>query len=171
MDIGEIFQLIFTILGDGVLLFVFHQFYASKVKTVEKNNDYKEEVLKDFLSRLQEYYKSCLNIQLIDQTLTEQEYSFYEVWNPISEKHFDLGVFANTHPIAINQESLNFNNCLTIMEEIGKILLYQRENNNDMMSEETVIKFGELFNKLVQSIIECMGKCEEEILNLSYKVN
>lgn len=169
MDIGEIFLLIITILGDGVLLFIFQQTYSSKIKTAEKNNNYKEEVIKDFLSRLQEYYIACLNIQLMDPTITEEEHSFYEVWNPISEKHFDLGVFANTHPVAINQESLNFDKCLEIMEEINQILLCQRVNNNDMMTEEAVMKFGELFNNLIQSIVKCMGKCEEEILNSSYE--
>lgn len=171
MDIGEIFLLIITILGDGVLLFLFQQTYSSKIKTVEKNNNYKEEVLKDFLSKLQEYYIACLNIQLMDPTITEEEHSFYEVWNLISEKHFNLGVFANTHPVAINQESLNFNKCLEIMEQINQILLYQRLNNNDMMTEDAINKFGELFNNLIQSIVKCMSRCEEEILNLSYKAN
>ena len=154
MELKDWILITIPIACNGVILFIFQQFYLSRLKKVERKNTYKIDVLKEFLSNLQKFYELSRNLQHVDNERSAKEYTFAELWNPAAEMMQNLIVFADTHPITINNFRLEFDKCINKWQEISDDINISKElalKIADTVFEE---KFGKDFIEKTQVTIE-----------------
>ncbi|MBQ2968463.1 MAG: hypothetical protein IJE10_10140 [Clostridia bacterium] len=164
MEIKDWLLLAIPITCNGIILFVFQQMYLAKLKNNERTNTYKQDVLKDFLSRLQECYHMFLGFQSLNKERSGKDYSFEQLWNPAVAKFHDLIVYSDTHPSTIVRKDIGFDKCIDNIQSIIDILFECRKNNNNLISKEGEAKFYIKYEETILSMKECMARCEREIM-------
>lgn len=164
MEIKDWLVLTIPIVCNGIILFLFQQFYLSKAKKSERLSTYKQDVLKQFLSYLQEFYALLRNISKIDSR-SGQEYTFASLWNPTTELMQTLIVFADTHPVTIGETKLGFQKCVDKWQFIIDLLYNDAISNKFQISKKCAEVFSREYIEMNNLIKECMAACEREILD------
>ena len=163
MELKDWLVIIIPIASNGIILFLFQQLFLAKAKKLERTNTYKQDVLKDFLSQLQEFYRLLRDISKISDR-SGQEHTFASLWNPAANFMQTLIVFADTHPITNNNTKLGFKACRDKWQVITDLLYEDTKKNPSSISRECVRLFGREYLQLNELVKKCMAACEKEIL-------
>lgn len=164
METKDWLVLVIPIVCNGIILFLFQQFYLAKSKKFERLSTYKQDVLKKFLSYLQNFYTLLRNISQIDGR-SGQKCTFASLWNPATELMQTLIVFADTHPITIGETKLGFQKCVDKWQHIIDLLYNESVENNFQISKKCAKIFCHEYIEMNNLVKECMAACEREILD------
>lgn len=165
MELKDWVVLVIPIVCNGIILFLFQQLYSIRLKKAEQTSNYRQEVLKQFLASLQDFYRFTRNIRYIDSSRSGREYEFHSLWNPAAEKLEELAVYADTHPITIEGSELGFIEIQKKWGDMADMLYADTMKNNYILSHKAAEKFIEWFSELLDLVKKCMARCEEEILH------
>lgn len=164
MELKDWILLVIPIVCNGVILFLFQQILMIQIKKNERINTYKQDVLKEFLSYLQEFYIQLRNIRSIDSERSGKEYEFSSLWNPAVKAMENMVVFFDVHPVTTKKVRPYFLACINKWQNIIDTLFESKKNNNGKVSYDCSIAFSREYEEMNELIKVCMACCDQEII-------
>lgn len=151
---------------NGVGLFVLQQLIMHKLKQTERKTDYRQEILKEFLHLLKEFYERFRVIRNTGQSTSQNEIDFSTAWNVATEQIQKVQIYYDTHKTALISLERTYTRCIDQYQRMINVLRNETISHNGrfIITEKCNKDFSDEYWEMDKLIKECLAECEKQIL-------
>lgn len=151
---------------NGICLYIFQQILIHKFKKMEKKTDYRQEILREFLRLLQDFYEKFRIIRNVDQSAPQNDIDFSSAWNMSSAQIQKVLIYYDTHQAALISLEKPYNTCIHKYQHMIDVLRDGTIPLNEglMLTEQCRKDFCDRYWEMDKLIKDCLAQCEKQIL-------
>ena len=166
METKDWIVLLVPIVINGICLFIFQQMINRRIKRMEMKTDYRHEILKGFLTILQDTYQIYNKLIRAKPESVSGIDDFANIWNSTHEQMQSMVVYFNTHrAVLINLEDY-YDSCVDEFHGLIDILSegVSPDDQDFYYSVELIHSFTDRYILLDNLLRELLVQCEKELL-------
>lgn len=166
METKDWIIMLVPIVINGVCLFAFQQMITQKIKKMEKKTDYTQEILREFLCLLKDFYEKFRTIRNMNQSIQENDINFSVAWNSTAEQIQKVLVFYDAHQTALINLSESYSACINKYQQMIDVLKDETIHSDEgyILTDQSRIHFCDRYWEMDTLIKECLAQCEKQIL-------
>lgn len=154
------------IVVNGVGLFVFQQLIMHKFKQIEKKTNYRQEILKEFLHLLKEFYETFRVIRNTGESTSQKKMDFATSWNLATEHIQKVLIYYDSHKATLNSLEKTHNKCIDKYQHMIDVLRDETivKDGGYIITEKCGKDFHDAYWEMDRLIKEYLAECEKQIL-------
>ena len=166
MEVKDWIVMLVPIAVNGVFLFAFQLALKNKFARLEKATEYRQDVQREFLQKLKEFYEKFWSIRNSDKDVSCGGADFSESWNSATKQIQDILLFYDVHKTALVDISILYEKCINQYQ----ILIDTLEQGaipcgeGFQLTDKCRIDFCNEYWKMDILIKEFLKQCEQQIL-------
>lgn len=166
METKDWIIMLVPIVINGICMFVFQQILVHKFKKMEKKIIYRQEILREFLVLLQEFYEKFIAIRNVEQPSSQNDIDLSTAWNIATEQIQKVIIYHDTHQAALISIEKIYNSCINKYQRMIDVLRNETIpiDGGIMLTDESRRDFCDEYWDMDKLIKECLVQCEKQIL-------
>lgn len=168
METKDWIIMLVPIIVNGVVLFVFQQSITYRVNQMVKKMDYRQEIYKEFLSLLKDFYEKFRMIRDWGQPRSQGKVEFSTAWNMATEQMQKVLIYYDTHKTTLISLEKPYNSCINKYQCMINVLRDETisQDGGYIVTEKCSVDFCNEYWEMDKLIKEFLDQCEKQIIDM-----
>lgn len=168
METKDWIIMLVPIIVNGAVLFFFQQSVTYRVNQLVKKMDYRQEIYKEFLNLLKDFYEKFRMIRDWGQPTSQGKVEFSTAWNMATEQIQKVLIYYDTHKTTLNRLEKSYSSCIEKYQCMINILKDETISRGEeyIVTEKCSIDFCNEYWEMDKAIKECLDQCEKHIVDM-----